>query len=127
MRNRAGSTPEPSAERRSRGPALATFVGGLLLLALAAGGIGATIAIPSFNRAADQARTKACLANQRFMWGAEQTYQAKNGKPPVTLNDLIADGEIKKMPLCPSHGYYEWNPRTGRFKCTVHGEAPGQN
>ena len=77
-------------------------------------GILVAIAIPIFNAAKGQAQLKSCMANQRTIEGAFQTYAASNNGTYPTAGDLVASNElitgsyIKKAPICPGSlkGYF---------------------
>ncbi len=72
-------------------------------------GILVAIAIPVFNAAKANAQTKSCMANQRTIEGACQTYSASNNGnlPPagtVAASGLIGttNAYIKVNPKCPA-------------------------
>ena len=69
-------------------------------------GILVAIAIPVFNAAKANAQAKSCMANQRTIEGAAQTYSASNnGNLPadgvITTTGLVGT-YIKVDPKCPS-------------------------
>lgn len=87
-------------------------------------GVLAAIAIPTFEASRATASQRACFVNQRAIYGAAQTYQVENGKLPGTIDDIVKSGLLRSAPTCPAGGGYEWNPHTGRTRCTLHGAAP---
>ena len=77
-------------------------------------GILVAIAIPIFNAAKGQAQLKSCMANQRTIEGAFQTYAASNNGTYPSAGDLTASNELvtgsylKTAPICPGSqkGYF---------------------
>jgi type IV pilus assembly protein PilA len=79
-------------------------------------GILVAIAVPVFLNASANAAAKSCQANQRTYNGAVQTYNASANTVLTPTAGLLGDattgtdvlfganGTIKSIPLCPSHG-----------------------
>jgi prepilin-type N-terminal cleavage/methylation domain-containing protein len=69
-------------------------------------GILVAIAIPVFNAAKANAQTKSCMANQRTIEGACQTYSASNGGSVPAAGAVETSGliglYIKVDPKCPA-------------------------
>lgn len=59
-----------------------------------------------------------CAANRRAIESALQAYQAANGKPPSSLQQLVPQ-YLQKLPSCPAGGSYQLSGTT--VSCSVHG------
>ena len=98
-------------------------------------GILTSIAIPVYNQTQENAREKACFANQRIMEGAAQQHVANEGSLPTTTvnGDAIYDDYLseylKDMPVCPGtsseEGVYSLEP-DGTVRCSVHDYYGGE-
>lgn len=71
-------------------------------------GILMSIAIPSFIKTRDDARTKVCIANLKQIDAAKAQIQMKaSGSTLPTLSDAVIGGYIKGgFPTCPDAGTY---------------------
>lgn len=82
------------------------------------------IAIPSFVKARDNARTAACINNLRLIESAKDQAAIDNG---YTEGTVVPEQEISKyMPagrafICPKGGTYSANPIGKDPSCSVHG------
>ena len=90
-----------------------------IMIVVAIIGILLAIAIPSFMRARETARAKACQENLQKIDSAKEQWaletNASNGT--VLDNSFLTDanvvgpeGYIKKTPICPAGGVYTVNP-----------------
>lgn len=105
-------------------------------------GILTSLAIPMYEKTQENARTKACQANQRILEGAWQQYIANEG---LVLDQFLdQDGTIKgnniyehvkdfirEMPKCPGAkdapaGEYVLDPKDGKIDCTLHDYYGGE-
>ncbi|MDD3148477.1 MAG: hypothetical protein PHD82_14385, partial [Candidatus Riflebacteria bacterium] len=99
--------------------------------------IAATIALPNFKIAREQARTKACFANQRVILGAVEMYNMDNQVMLTELKDadtrngglLVSKGYLKTgvispEPDCSYHSIGDLSG-TGLITCTRHGSVAG--
>ena len=92
-------------------------------------GVLAAIAIPNFQKARNQARQKACFANQRVLLGATEMYNMDNSEMQTTINDqfldkLVKGGYLKAKPVCPEGGTYSSEgdlTGEGKITCSKHG------
>lgn len=90
---------------RSRQAALSGFT--LIEILIVAGLIGllAVIAVPSFVRSSNRAKSQICLNNLRQINGAVETWALEKNKTetaPVTWPDIAP--YLKKPPICPLGG-----------------------
>ncbi len=91
-------------------------------------GVLAAIAVPNFRKARENARQKACYANQRVLMGAMEMYSMDNPEPMRTLNmKALFDGKYLRSEVqCPDGGEYSAeldSEGNYRVKCTVHGSV----
>lgn len=85
-----------------------------IMIVVAIIGLLASMAIPNFVKARNQAQTTACISNLQQIEGAISTWALQNKKgsgDAVTLEDLKAGGFIKltasgDLPACPGGGQY---------------------
>jgi competence protein ComGC len=112
--------PAPAPRKNNTGVVIA-IVAVVLIFMLFVCGIIAAIAIPIFSAARTGAQQKVCYANQRLIISAAESYEADKGKPPSSMQDLVGAGLMKSVPVCPNDGRYEWDPKTHRISCSVHG------
>ena len=95
-------------------------------------GILVAIAIPVFNAARDNAQLKSCMANERTVEGAFQTWLADGpAAADITaakanwagLIGALVPGNIAKEPECPAEGTYSvtFAGDVPTVDCTVHG------
>jgi len=103
-----------------------------LMIVIAIIGILAAIAIPNFRKARQQARQKACFANQRVIMGAVEMYNMDSNAMMSTYDEakLIA-GKYLKSSIVPAEKDCTLSEegdlaKEGVIKCSVHGtiEAP---
>ena len=101
--------------------------------------IVAAIAMPNFKKAREQARLKACYANQRVILGAVEMYNMDNAEMITGLKDedvresgLLVRGKYLKSPVISPEPdcYYQSQgdlSGTGTITCTRHGSFDGGN
>lgn len=82
-----------------------------IMIVVAIIGLLAAIAIPSFVKSRESARTSACVNNLRQIDSAKEQWamanNAGNGDAGPALADLVgANNYIKKTPTCPAGGTY---------------------
>ncbi len=97
-----------------------------IMIVVAIIGILLAIAVPSFMRARETARLRACQENLQKIDSAKEQWalenNASNGSPSPDVADFVGpDKYIKKMPVCPSGGSYVPNPIGTDPTCTYHG------
>lgn len=91
-------------------------------------GVLAAIAVPNFRKARDNARQKACYANQRVLMGAMEMFSMDNPEPMRSLNmKALLDGKYLRSEVkCPDGGEYSAeldSQGNYQIKCTVHGSV----
>src|SRR6058998_1953710 len=99
-----------------------------IMIVVAIIGILAAVAIPSFKRAIEDARSKACALNRRNIDGAKLQWSVDH-RQPVTATPADADlfgegGYIDHKPDCPARGVYELNSVEAKCTCSVITHAP---
>jgi len=93
-------------------------------------GVLTSIAIPVYNNTQENAKEKACWANQRMMEGAYQQYLANEGNAvtdDVKGEEIFTNylnGYLRAMPTCPGSkekgvGQYTLTP-DGKVTCSSH-------
>ena len=99
-----------------------------ILIVVAIIGMLASIAVPSYVRARDQAQSKACVNTLRQIEGATQTWALENKRPSTatyTLSDIkpyIKLDSNSNIPSCPAGGTYApGSTVTNSPTCTVTG------
>lgn len=86
-------------------------------------GLAAAIALPSFQRAREQAKNNACINNLRLIESAKDQWAIEENKPTgaeVTAEDIqeyIRNG----IPVCPDGGTYTLGTVGNNAECSVHG------
>lgn len=94
-------------------------------------GILVAIAIPVFNNARANAEKRSCLANQRTIEGAVQTYRASEPDNAMPANvAALAPTYIAVAPVCPTDKTtgYTFDAATGIVAaCTVGTPAHGSH
>ncbi|PKL44992.1 MAG: competence protein ComG [Candidatus Riflebacteria bacterium HGW-Riflebacteria-1] len=74
-----------------------------LMIVIAIIGILAAIAIPNFRKARQQARQKACFANQRVVMGAVEMYNMDSNKMLGTYDEgKLVSGKYLKSSIVPA-------------------------
>jgi len=74
-----------------------------LMIVIAIIGILAAIAIPTFRKAREQAREKACYANMRVVLGAVEMYNMDHTDMMSTLvMSKLVSGKYLKAPITPA-------------------------
>jgi len=88
----------------------------------------AAIAIPNFRKAREQARERACYANQRVLQGAIEMYNLDRTQmmTGITVPDLISASYLKTSPEAPETGCSALSASGdltagGRIVCPIHG------
>lgn len=99
-----------------------------IMIVVAIIGILLTIAIPSFMRARETARAKACQENlqkidsAKEQWALENNLSNGSEVPDGWLDDdniVGPEGYIKKKPVCPAGGTYTPNPIGTDPECSI--------
>lgn len=103
-----------------------------LMIVIAIIGVLAAIAIPNFNRARKNAKSKACLANIRTIESAVEMFNMEKLDEIMTADSGGLDLEKltpyfsgEKQPTCPemaSGGEYAFSGRT-TVTCAIHGSV----
>lgn len=122
-----GSVPAPSAapEKSNKALIITLVLVVVLVCGLFSCGMCASISIPAMRSSQINAQGKMCIANERMLEAAAQAYGANNGRLPASLEDLVRDGEIPKIPTCPNGDKYIYDPSTGKVTCPRHGGVTG--
>jgi len=101
------------------------------MIVIAIIGILAAIAIPNFRKARQQARQKACFANQRVIMGAVEMYNMDNNAMMDTLDEAgLVSGKYLKSSIVPAETDCVIGGTglklDGVVTCTIHGtvESP---
>ena len=82
----------------------------------------AAIAIPSFVMARDTSQLNACVGNMRQIDSSkEQWALANNVAEGSTVPVAAANEYMKRAPVCPAGGTYEYRPIGEDPKCSTHG------
>ena len=100
-----------------------------ILIVVAIIGMLASIAVPSYVRARDQAQSKACINTLRQIDGAAQTWALENKKTSLaayTLSDVkpyIKLDSQNNIPTCPAGGTYTTTIVSNSPTCNISGHA----
>jgi len=90
-------------------------------------GMLAILAIPNFIRARATSQRHICITNLNKIEAAKQTWGLENAKSLLeipTVTDIAgANGYLKKMPLCPSSGDYDFHSLKETTTCTIAGHT----
>src|SRR6266516_5987351 len=94
-----------------------------IMIVVAIIGVLAAVAIPSFRRAIEDARNKACALNRRNIDGAKLQWSVEH-KQPLTAtpsdDDLFGkDAYIEHKPDCPARGNYALNSVEAKCTCSL--------
>jgi hypothetical protein len=82
----------------------------------------AAIAIPSFVKARETSQLNACINNMRQIDSAkEQWAMANNASEGSTVAVTAANEYMKKAPVCPAGGAYEYKVIGEEPACSAHG------
>lgn len=69
----------------------------------------------------EKAEKQACAANIRSINSALQAYNTSEGSYPATLQELVDQGHLEKIPVCPkssaSGKQYIYDSSTGKVTC----------
>jgi len=99
-----------------------------IMIVVAIIGVLAAVAIPSFKRAIEEARTKACALNRKNIDGAKLQWSVEHKQPLTatpTEEDLFGrDAYIEHKPDCPAGGAYTLNAVEAKCTCSVSAHAP---
>ena len=99
-----------------------------LMIVMAIIGILATLAIPSFVVAVKHAREAVLKEDLQTMRSAIDSYTMDKQKAPQSLEDLIQDGYLKKIPEDPmTHSKDSWVTETSDAMYSLDETEPGIN
>ena len=93
-----------------------------IMIVVAIIGLLAAIGIPSFKKARDNSRTKACVNNLRMIAAGTEQYMMDNNATAATLAQAcsyIKSGE----PDCPAQGTYTVGTETSDPTCSKSGDG----
>ena len=92
-------------------------------------GLLMAIALPTFARARDHTKGKACQHNLKQILGAKERWAMDNSRGPLdtpTMPELAVPGVyMKGTPVCPEGGVYTVGPMTAMPTCSI-GGTPGE-
>ncbi len=104
------------------------LVATMALAPVAAIGMGAAIAIPSFVKARSTSQHNACINNLRILDSAKEQWalanRASDGDEP-DVEGVLEYVRGGTMLVCPDGGTYTLNPIGTTPVCSVHGSLPG--
>lgn len=93
-----------------------------IMIVIAIIGLLATIALPNFMRARQNAQSKTCITNLSNIESAKQIWGVEKGKTTgdePTFAELVGpDLYIKRTPTCPAGGTFYINPIGDLATCT---------
>jgi len=93
-----------------------------IMIVVAIIGLILGIALPAFLKSRTQARKQVCIENLSQIESAKQLWGLEHGKKEgddVSQTDLVGDTlYIKKMPLCPGGGTYDFKSIGTTATCT---------
>lgn len=84
------------------------------------------IAVPSWMRAREHGRARACQENLTQIDGAKEIYALEHNLPNgaiVSMSDLMGGGSgyLKREPVCPAGGVYSIEPIGTEPSCSYYG------
>lgn len=91
-----------------------------IMIVVAIIGLLAAIGIPSFQKARDNSRAKACVNNLRMIAAGTEQYMMDNNATSATL-DQSATYIKGGLPVCPGAGNYTVGTETTDPTCSVGG------
>jgi len=100
--------------------ALVTLLGGCVIT----GGTPKDEAEDYLQEQSERAQAEACYATQRMIEAGMHLYESKTASLPVSLDQLMDEKVLPKIPECPSGGTFTYDWEHSRVSCSVHGEAP---
>jgi prepilin-type N-terminal cleavage/methylation domain-containing protein len=94
-----------------------------IMIVVAIIGLLASIAIPSFIKARDDAQRVACISNLKQIAGAKQGWALENrrqGTDTPGADDLFGAGKrLDEKPACPANGSYRIGAVDEKPECSV--------
>jgi len=97
-----------------------------LMIVMAIIGVLTVVAVPSFIGAIRQAKEAALKEDLHVMRVAIDSYTMDKQKAPQSLDDLIADGYLRAVPVDPfTHAKDTWAPETGDALHSLDQTEPG--
>jgi prepilin-type N-terminal cleavage/methylation domain-containing protein len=98
-----------------------------IMIVVAIIGLIVALALPNFLKSRTRAQTHMCLENLSQIESAKQVWGLENGKQD---GDIVADTDIigptlyiKKMPVCPSGGVYDFATIGNPATCNITGHS----
>jgi prepilin-type N-terminal cleavage/methylation domain-containing protein len=86
-------------------------------------GLIVAMALPNFLKSRTYAQTQICIENLGQIESAKQLWGLENGKlqgDAPSIADLIGpDGYLKKMPVCPGGGVYDFQGIGANATCSI--------
>lgn len=105
-----------------------TFIEIMVVVALA--GFLSAMGILNLLASRRTAQYSICLENRRIIENAETTYFSNVKTHSVSLRQLLDEGYLNKIPVCPSGGTFAWVPYESTspyyqasLGCSFHGAA----
>lgn len=99
-----------------------------IMIVVAILGVIVAIALPTFFRARELSRQRACQENQSKVDGAKQQWALENnltGTATPDWSDLVGTSSyIRKSPECPASGVYAINSVNVEPSCTLSDQDP---
>jgi prepilin-type N-terminal cleavage/methylation domain-containing protein len=90
-------------------------------------GLLVTLALPNLIRARATSQTRICITNLNKIESIKQNWGLDHAK---TLNDIPTDADLigptlylRKKPVCPTSGLYEYNALKDNATCTTPGHT----
>jgi len=99
-----------------------------LLIVIIIIAILAAIATGAYAAQREDAKQAACRSDMRSIEGAEKAHVAQSGTASVSLQGLVDEHLLDRVPSCPDGGVYSWvSDADGdvELACSIHGTVSG--